>query len=89
MEYTKLTRKELLEKIEELESQIEGLNDYIDELEMTDSDEVLELRDCVEELEDKLENNFNNFIYSLKVGRHDGININKLEEYYKNYIKFN
>lgn len=88
MDYTKLTRKELLEKIEELESQIEGLNDYINELEMTDSDEVLELRDYIEELEDKLENNFNNFIYSLKVGEHGGVDIDKLKEYYENYRRF-
>lgn len=89
MDYSKLTRKELLEKIEELESEVDGLNDYITELEMTDSDEVLELRDYAESLEEKLENNIDNFIYSLKVGEHDGININKLEEYYENYIKFN
>ena len=89
MDYSKLTREELLEKIEELESEVDGLNDYINELEMTDSDEVLELRDYAEGLEEKLENNINNFIYSLKVGEHDGININKLEEYYENYRRFN
>ena len=89
MDYSKLTREELLEKIEELESEVDGLNDYINELEMTDSDEVLELRDYAEGLEEKLENNINNFIYSLKVGEHGGININKLEEYYENYRRFN
>lgn len=89
MDYSKLTRKELLEKIEELESEVDGLNDYISELEMTDSDEVLELRDYTESLEEKLENNIDNFIYSLKVGEHERVDINKLEEYYENYIKFN
>ena len=89
MDYSKLTRKELLEKIEELESEVDGLNDYISELEITDSDEVLELRDYAESLEEKLENNIDNFIYSLKVGEHEGVDINKLEEYYENYIKFN
>ena len=89
MDYSKLTREELLEKIEELEPEVDGLNDYINELEMTDSDEVLELRDYAEGLEEKLENNINNFIYSLRVSEHEGVDIDKLEEYYENYRRFN
>lgn len=40
MDYSKLTKKELLEKIEELEHEIDDLNDYIGALEMGDIDEI-------------------------------------------------
>ena len=87
MDYLKLTKKELLEKIEELEHEVQSLNDYVTELEMSDS--VLELRKYKVELTDELENDMCNFLHSLRVGEHEGVDIDKLEEYYENYRRFN
>ena len=86
MDYSKLTKKELLEKIEELEHEIDDLNDYIGALEMGDIDEVevLQLRSYIK----KLTNDMPNFLHSLRVGEHEGVDIDKLEEYYENYRRF-
>ena len=36
-----------------------------------------------------LENDMCNFLHSLRVGEHEGVDIDKLEEYYENYRRFN